>query len=91
VSRHHRRYAAKSAGAGATPGPYAVSSRNRTYARSGIGTNGGRRHHPDGDIRNHMRSAVGHNDGDTITVTTEPTTEAAHARVDVNRGNVVDV
>jgi hypothetical protein len=38
-----------------------------------------------------MRSAVGHNDGDTITVTTEPTTEAAHARVDVNRGNVVDV
>ncbi|MDQ1519833.1 MAG: hypothetical protein QOI55_906 [Actinomycetota bacterium] len=38
-----------------------------------------------------MRSAIGHNVGDTITVTTEPTIDATHARVDVNRGNVVDV
>jgi hypothetical protein len=43
------------------------------YARSGIGTNGDRRHHPGRASRLTCRTAVPHNHGRTTTATTAPT------------------
>ena len=63
--RHHSSHSMTSVGLsrGPWPPPYIVADRNSRYAESGIGKNGGRRHHPFAASRLSWRMAVGHRRG----------------------------